>query len=70
MGSVSYQEDNLDAKGEEKKKVSAMVIEELDDLEELDSETKVKNTVIIKSDRLASNSIEIESYHFDVVFYG
>ena len=37
-------------------------------IEELDSETKVKNTVIIKADGLASNSIEIESYHFDVAF--
>lgn len=66
MGWASCQEDNLDAKGEPvkigKKKVPVMTIEELD------SETKVKNTVIIKADGLASNSIEIESYHFDVAF--
>ena len=68
MGLVSSQEDNLDAKGEGKKKVPAIVIEDFDDLEELDSGTKVKNTVIIKADGLASNSVEIESYHFDVVF--
>ena len=30
--------------------------------------TEVKNTVIIKADGLAINSIEIEGYHFDIVF--
>ena len=30
--------------------------------------TEVKNTVIIKADGLAINSIEIESYHFDIAF--
>ena len=72
MGLVSYQEDNLDAKGEPvkvgKKEVPAMVIEELDDLEELDSGTEVKNTVIIKADGLAINSVEIDSYSFDIAF--
>ena len=55
MGYASCYEDNLDAKKVEKKKVPVM-------------KTEVKNTVIIKTDGLASNSIEIESYHFDVVF--
>lgn len=72
MGLVSYQEDNLDAKGEPvkagKKEVPAMTIEELDDLEELDSETEVKNTVIIKADGLAINSVEIEDYTFHITF--
>ena len=37
-------------------------------IEELDSGTEVKNTVIIKADGLAINSVEIESYHFDIAF--
>ena len=66
MGWASCQEDNLDAKGEPvkvgKKKAPVMTIKELD------SGTKVKNTVIIKADGLAINSIDIESYHFDIAF--
>ena len=30
--------------------------------------TELRNTVIIKTDGLAVNSIEIESYHFDIAF--
>ena len=59
MGYASCYEDNLDAKGEPvkggNKKVPVM-------------KTEVKNTVIIKADGLAVNSIEIESYHFDIAF--
>lgn len=59
MGYASCYEDNLDAKGEPvkvgKKSVPVM-------------KTEVKNTVIIKADGLAINSIEIESYHFDIAF--
>ena len=59
MGYASCYEDNLDAKGEPvkvgEKKVPVM-------------NTEVKNTVIIKADGLAINSIEIESYHFDIAF--
>ena len=59
MGYASCYEDNLDAKGEPvkvgKKKVPVM-------------NTEVKNTVIIKADGLAINSIEIEDYHFDIAF--
>ena len=78
MGYASCYEDNLDAKGvsvkAEKKKGPVITIEELEELEELEDfeeiglGTEVKNTVIIKADGLASNSIEIESYHFDIAF--
>ena len=72
MGYASCQEDNLDAKSERvklgKKKVPSMTVEELDDLEELDSGTEVKNTVIIKADGLAINSTEIEDYTFYITF--
>ena len=72
---MSCQEDNQDAAGEplkqEKQKVQVMTIEEIDKLIESDPGTeilKVKNTVIIKADGLAINSIEIESYAFDITF--
>ena len=35
---------------------------------EYPSSPKVKNTVIIKTDGLAVNPIDIESYHFDIAF--
>ena len=75
MGWGSYQEDNLEAKGDPvkvgKKEVPAMTIEELDDFEEFDSETEVKNTVIIKADGLAINSTEIERLSPSTLrFYG
>lgn len=63
MGLVSYQEDNQDAAGEPVKVQKARKTE--------DSSTDiftVKNTVIIKADGLAINSIEIESYAFDITF--
>ena len=75
MGFVSCQEDNQDAAGEPikagKRKVQVMKIEEIDKLIESNPETKVlpvKNTVIVKADGLAINSIEIESYAFDIMF--
>ena len=75
MGWPSFQEDNQDAAGEPikagKRKVQVMKIEEIDKLIESNPETKVlpvKNTVIIKADGLAINSIEIESYAFDITF--
>ena len=75
MGFVSCQEDNQDAAGEPikagKRKVQVMKIEEIDKLIESNPEAKVlpvKNTVIVKADGLAINSIEIESYAFGIMF--
>ena len=75
MGFPSYQEDIQDAKGEPakagKQNGQVMKIEEIDKLVESDPKTEalaVKNTVIIKADGLAINSIEIESYACDITF--
>ena len=75
MGFPSYQEDIQDAKGEPvkagKQNSQVMKIEEIDKLIESDPKTEalaVKNTVIIKADGLAINSIEIESYACDITF--
>lgn len=80
MGFPSYQEDIQDAKGEpvkerkQKIQVIAEVLEEAEELEELiksdpkQEELTVKNTVIVKADGLAINSIEIDSYAFDITF--
>ena len=75
MGWPSFQEDNQDTAGEPvkagKQKVPVIAIEEIEEFIEPHPRTeilKVKNTVIIKSDGLAINSIEIESYAFDITF--
>ena len=74
MGFPSYQEDIQEAKGEP---ATVPVIrvedlgEELEEFKESDLRTEicpVKNTVIVKADGLAINSIEIESYAFDIMF--
>ncbi len=77
MGFPSYQEDIQDAKGEPVKagkQKDQVIVEELEELEELvesDPKTEaltVKNTVIVKADGLAINSIEMESYACDITF--
>ena len=75
MGFPSYQEDIQDAKGEPvkagKQKGQVMRIEEIDKRIESDPKTEaltVKNTVIVKADGLAINSIEMESYACDITF--
>ena len=72
MGWPSFQEDNQDAASEPvkagKQKVPVIAIEEFIEPDSMTEILKVKNTVIIKSDGLAINSIEIESYAFDITF--
>lgn len=75
MGFPSYQEDIQDAKDEPvkagKQKGQVMKIEEIDKPIEPNPKIgalAVKNTVIVKADGLAINSIEIESYAFDITF--
>ena len=66
MGFPSYQEDIQDAKGEPVKagkQKDQIIVEELEEL--IESE---KNTVIVKADGLAINSIEMESYACDITF--
>ncbi len=74
MGFPSYQEDIQDAKGEPLKagkQKDQVIVEELEELIESDSRTEaltVKNTVIVKADGLAINSIKMESYACDITF--
>ena len=73
MGFPSYQEDIQDAKGEPvkagKQKGQVMEIEEIGKRIEPNPKTEaLKNTVIVKADGLAINSIEIESYTLDITF--
>ena len=66
MGFPSYQEDIQDAKGEpvkSGKQKNQVVVEELEEFIE-----SGKNTVIVKADGLAINSIEMESYACDITF--
>ncbi len=69
MGFPSYQEDIQDAKGEPVKagkQKDQVIVEELEELEEFIESGK--NTVIVKADGLAINSIEMESYACDITF--
>ena len=68
MGLVSYQEDNQDAAGEPTLSVKAGKKAELIPPGPKGEIRTVKNTVIIKPDGLAINSIEIENYAFDITF--
>ena len=72
MGFPSYQEDIQDAKGEPVKagkQKDQVIVEELEELEESDEPIESgKNTVIVKADGLAINSIEMESYACDITF--
>ncbi|MCY4553103.1 MAG: hypothetical protein OXC79_05480 [Candidatus Poribacteria bacterium] len=73
MGFPSYQEDIQDAKGEPiktgKQKLQVIRKEEIDKRVEPDPRTEIgKNTVIVKADGIAINSIEIEGYAFDITF--
>ena len=66
MGFPSYQEDIQDAKGEPVKagkQKDQVIVEELEEFIE-----SRKNTVIVKADGLAINSIEMESYACDITF--
>ena len=66
MGFPSYQEDIQDAKGEPVKagkQKDQVIVEELEEFIE-----SGKNTVIVKADGLAINSIEMESYACDITF--
>ena len=72
MGLVSYQEDNQDAAGEPVKgKKTEDSIPEITELRGSGPRTEVltmKNTVIVKADGLAINSVKIEGYSLDITF--
>lgn len=68
MGFPSYYEDNQEAAGEPALLVKAGKKAELIPPDPKAEICTVKNTVIIKADGLAINSIEIENYAFDITF--
>ena len=68
MGFVSYQEDNQDSAGESGLLVKAGKKAKLIQPVPKKGIPIVKNTVIIKSDGLGINSIEIESYALEITF--